>query len=394
MNNNELLANDKLTDLEKQAIKDCEFEITDVRMFLEYVNDLKLAKENDHYVAVDGTKYKLDAPFSVVMSQSSDLNDEESELLLAKYKQFMVLRNSWVRKLKLSVNKKSNVEVETTQQRNEKVASTIMIAKKAIILELFSKLYTVKEVYIKLKDLGFKYITENLVSTFYTDNIDEIRKLQEKYKSDYTHLRLTSKTSRVEELTTLYVKLKSKYEKSNHRDDHKALIQTLDAIRKEVEGDKLTINGNLGIQIQTEVSLHVRQEMMKGVPLKEIIIGRLSARSGINPLNIISELNSSYYSKYNRLVSGGEEVDYEEVILPSLQVYDFEKIKSANLATEETLRREKIEFKEKMKQKALENQQEGDSVSSDTVKNNLRNILMKKIEMQSKLLSDSRNSTI
>lgn len=363
------------TEEELQSIQSCEFEIIDIHKYLLFLKLEKQAKKIQFLKLSDEITIDLLKPKTITMVEILEYESTDQQKVLKRQEAFRKIHT-------LALNAR-RAAFGGYDGKKAKLKDTLLSSKKTELLEYFGRLFTIKEVYAILKvDSSMKSISEVVLTDFYRSNIDEIKRLQEKHKQDYTHLRLTAKTSRLEELTYLYGKLKRKYEISNNREDHKALLSTMESIRKEVEGDKVTLQGNIGIQVQHEVNLHVRAELMKGVALKEVILSRLAARSGINPLKILNSLNDSYYAKWNRLLNNTIDVEHEEVSFPSLQSYDFDMIKKVNSDKE---KQDKIDLEKEKAKKIEENSAESD-------KDRIKNILLQKLKQNSNNINNQINN--
>ncbi len=363
----------KLTDAERIEIENCPHDIVDIQKFLKHLNAKSMADKLSKHVASDGTELNLRTPANRLKNNIEHLSAQEQEKIKTKSN----LANSYYTKSRnffRSAIGAYDSNDYTSQPNHEK----LMIEKKAELIEYFGRFYTIEEVHtITRKDWGTTYMTKEALSLFVKDNYDEISRLKEKHKENFEHLRLSHKSSRLEELTWMYNKLKLKYEKSGSREDHRTLIQTITEIRKEVEGDRLTIEGNIEINIQEEVNSQIRNELMRSIPLREIIIGRLAAKMGISPRNLISDMNQSYYARMNRLiVENSEEVEFEEIGFPSEQSYDFEQIEKIN----EEKKRKKLQDK-KLEEKNAESKKI-ESDKNELLKQNLLDKLKKKAAEQ------------
>lgn len=75
------------------------------------------------------------------------------------------------------------------------------------------------------------------------------------------------------------------------------------------------------------------KEVFATTNLKEIILGRVAAKMGINPVKLIYSLQNSYYKQYSNVLGDfGEEGSEGELPYPSQLNYDFERIgKNFNL---------------------------------------------------------------
>lgn len=333
-----------LSDAEKKLIDDCPHDIINVEKFLKHCVVVEQCAKIQYFTASDGTVVNLKTPNSKLPFKIKHLEEKEQERILRKRKVYNSLNTKQQNFFRSAIGAYKDGKSTTTHEK-------LMTEKKAELLEYFGRFYTIDEVHtITRKDWGTTYITKEVLSHFFKDNFDEIARLREKHKEDFDHLRLTHKASRIEELMWMYNKLKLKYETSSNREDHRTLLQTIESIRKEVEGDRLTIQANVDINIQEEVNLQIRNELMKTIPLREIIIGRISARMEISPRELIGDMNKSYYARMNRLLEDTDEIEFEELGFPSEQSYDFEAIGSNHKQNEENKIRNK-EIKEAEKKR-------------------------------------------
>lgn len=215
-------------------------------------------------------------------------------------------------------------------------------SKQGTLIELFGKMFTVEEVHkIIVEEWNFP-VAINDVIEFKKTFIGVISEKVELHKKEYSDLRLVQKRSRLEELTDLYNRLKDKLKIAPHREDIKVLVQIVDSIRKEVEGEKLHISGGLDLKIESDIAAHLQKEVFKEFSLSQIIIGRVASRMGIDSSRIVQGLNNSYYSRYNRFLGNEpEDVEFEDVTYPSNMGYDFEAIKANYKESEATAKREK-----------------------------------------------------
>lgn len=196
--------------------------------------------------------------------------------------------------------------------------------KKQEILELYGKFWTHDEVIEHIYTLYGVTLSKGSLGLWRRKYVEEIAQLQEAHKRDFSDLRLGYKRSRLEEYTELYGIQKFKWKQTESREDYKLMLATLQEIRKEVEGDKLVIDGNFHVQVEHEINLKVQREALKTLNIYDIVISRLAAKAGISPMKIISRLHSSFYAKHSGL---GRTVNYEdEIIWPSQQSYDFEAL--------------------------------------------------------------------
>ena len=334
----------KLSKEEKQEIRDCPHEIIDVQKFLRHLRAKAQFEKMIDFVASDKTEVNLRAPANRIKEKVAHLSEKEQKKILSRANLVNSLATKSRNFFKSSIGGYSE-GYDQNKANHEKLLSD----RKAELLEYFGRFYSVDEVHtITRKDWGTSKLGKQELSLFIKDNYDEINRMKEKYKGDFEHLRLSHKSSRLEEMTWLYNKLKLKYEKSGSREDHRVLLQTITEIRKEVEGDRLTIEGSIDINTQEIVNDQIRNELMRTIPLREIIVGRLAAKQGVNVSDIINDMGQSYYARMNKLLGQDvEEVEFEEIGFPSEQAYDFEKIERI----QEERRKKKVEDSKKVSSK-------------------------------------------
>lgn len=247
---------------------------------------------------------------------------EEQNSILTKKQIYYKLQN------KLTAVKRKAFG-KTQGGANVKGTNSLLSDRRTELVELFGRMFNVDEILkIVNKEWGIP-VSKDTVKRFRTDNREEIEKRIEIFKASYSDIRLGVKRSRLEELVYLYGRQKDKYIDTNAREDYKLLLSTLDHIRKEAEGDRLTINGKVDVSYEANIHMHLREEVYKSLNLKEIILGRVAARMGISPVKLIYSLNNSFYNKFSNVLGTFDEdaANSTEVVYPSQMNYDFERIK-------------------------------------------------------------------
>jgi len=227
--------------------------------------------------------------------------------------------------------------------------SSILDGRKDELIELFGRMFTTEEVLsIINKEWKMKCSIETLLH-FKRLNAQQISVKIDEFKKSFGDIRLYNKTSRLEELTWLYGNVKRKYEQSKARDDYQLLLKTLEQLRKESEGEQFTINGSLDLKIENNLQKHIQSEIFKTLLLKEIILGRIAARTNVHPSILMKNLNESYYSKFTKFLDS-EAIDADfDTVHPSTLSYDFEKIEKFQKEKTE----EKQEIVEELKKKEI-----------------------------------------
>ena len=192
------------------------------------------------------------------------------------------------------------------------------------IIELLGRMFTITEVVQILGEENGAVVTEKDVKKVFKEHIVEIEKLREEFRNKVTDVRLYNKRPRLEELAWMYGKMKHRFNVNNSSEAYNSMLRTLEQIRKEAEGDILTVNGVVDVNIEAQIQEHIQQEIYKTINLKEIILGRVAARMGYDPAKLIAGLHNSYYAKFVQ-ISGDFEED-AEMVYPSSQAYDFTQI--------------------------------------------------------------------
>lgn len=204
--------------------------------------------------------------------------------------------------------------------------TSILDSRKDELIELFGRLFSSKEV-LEIINKEWRMKTSlDTVLFFKRNHAQEIAIKIDEFKRSFGDIRLYHKTSRLEELVWLYLQLKQKFQNSKSKEDYNLMLKTLEQIRKESEGEQLHINGSVEVKIEHSLQHQVQQELRKTLPLREIILGRIAAKSGLSPAIFVKSLNDSHYSKFTRFLDGeASDADFDNVF-PSTLTYDFDKI--------------------------------------------------------------------
>lgn len=199
------------------------------------------------------------------------------------------------------------------------------------IKELLGKMFTPKEVVRIMAESRQIEISLDDVKDVLKKNIAEIEKRRDEFRNRINDVRLYSKRPRLEELSWMYSQMKMRYKALNSIDAYNALLRTLEQIRKESEGDQVTINGAIDINVEAEIKLHIEQTIYRAINLKEIILGRVAARMNWSLPKLVAGLHNSYYARF---MPDNEEYDPEaEMTYPSSMNYDFAAIQHAHAAS-------------------------------------------------------------
>lgn len=295
--------------------------IVDIKSYKIWVAMMKhpiLKDENKMYEMSDGNKISLGHLPHVLKQRISHLPAEEQATILEKKMDYFKVLN------KANNYKKLMYGGKTTKQAVESGTTTILSFKMEEVKDLFGKFFSASEVTKIINETWGFPIGLGAVEHFRVKFAADIEKRREKYKASYTDSRLFQKRSRLDELLYLYENRKQKYKQTESREDYKLLLGTLEQIRKESEGDRLMVEGRIDINVEQNIRMHVRQEVMKNISIQELVLGRVAARMGKSYAVLVQSLNNSYYAKFD---------DKSEMAMssyPSAQNYDFAMIESVN----------------------------------------------------------------
>lgn len=198
------------------------------------------------------------------------------------------------------------------------------------IIELLGRMFTVGEVMQIMGEQHGIAVLEEDIKGVLKKSIVEIERRREEFRNKLADVRLYNKRPRLEELTWMYSKMKNRYITLNSTDAYNSMLRTLEQIRKEAEGDILSVNGVLDVNIEVSIQNHLQKEILKTINIKEIILGRVAARMNYDVKKLVAGLHNSYYAKFMTLT---DEYDPSATVVehPSTMPYDFTKIeKEAN----------------------------------------------------------------
>lgn len=310
------------------------------------LRSLPILNEKSMIEASNGTTINLGWFPSYLEPRIEMLPPSEREAILNKkeiYNKMHLLAN----KFKLKAYGTNPVKKAQERAAGRAKELGFLKAKKSQLIELFGRMFSTEEVHKHIVETWKFPIALNDVIDFRRNNIAIISEKQEIHKREHSDLRLVHKRSRLEELTYLYNRLKDKTNAVPNREDFKAMTAILVEIRKEIEGEKFTINGRLDVNIEADINVHLQKEVFKEFSLTQIILGRVASRMNVHSARLIQGLNNSYYARYNRFLGNEpEDVDFEEIDYPSNYGYDFEKIKGKYREKEIAYNKQKNDLKQ------------------------------------------------
>jgi hypothetical protein len=311
-------ANDWFADFDELVVDQAAY-----KLFKTYRSSI-FFNEKRHYEFISGLKIDLGTfPTYLYKVIEGEPEEEKIECREAK-KKFDSIRA----KVLIYKRKAMGLKIMGTAHKAE---NSLLAPRTDEILELFGRMFTISEVHkVIVEDFRIPCAMD-VVERFRKKNVDIISSKIEKYKVEYSDLRLGVKRSRLEEYMYIYTTLKDKFKLSLNREDARVMTTVLESIRKEIEGDKLTIDGNLDISVEGTINVHMQQEVFKNVNIQQIIVARIAAKLGRTATEVVRSLVESYYAKYTGFKARAEGEDADApMIFPSTMSYDFDQITRKN----------------------------------------------------------------
>lgn len=179
-----------------------------------------------------------------------DFNIMLAEMLLPESENDSVLK--WRRLYRATQMKANNLKMKAFGVYGNRETGTnihkLIDHRRDEVIDLFGRMFTVKEVHqILHRDYGMR-LAYNTVLAFKKRFQDEIGAKVVEFQQKYSDIRLAIKRGRIEELSWLYGKTKDRHEKSTGVAQGNLLLKILEQLRKETEGDKIKIEGDMFYQ--------------------------------------------------------------------------------------------------------------------------------------------------
>lgn len=298
-----------------------------------YLEHLKLNNNKIHskIIQIGGIDVALSSPYPLLKKKLTAAGHQEDDPEWVKVMS--------IKKVQMSIKMRANSALRKAygtivNAQGEKVElKSIFDPYRQEMIELFGRMFSSKEVHewcltkLKLK------VKLQSVQDFRRQNQIEVNKLIEEHQRTYSDIRLGHKRSRLEELVWLYHDRKRIYETFKKGEDYRLLLTTIAQIKSEAEGDVIRIDGTVNLNINETVEHHIQQNLMKTISIKEIILGRIAAKTNISPMRLVSSINSGYYRK---IIDNTEDIEHEEIPkYPSTSNYDFDIIKRVQIQREQ-----------------------------------------------------------
>lgn len=333
-----LKENETLIDKMEEAIgKQQALPVVDQEAYNEYLRLSKnpLLNEKKMQLCSDGKYYNIAKMPHHLQEDIKHLPIDEQKKMMSLKKVYFSLNNKRTGLLRRAHG--ANVKGNGEQATNHRLK--VLDVKKAELIELFGRMFSSSEVHELVLKTWKLNVNKDTLIEWRKAHQDEVNIRIEEHKRTYSDIRLSHKRSRLEELSWLYTQRKAIYNMTKKGDDHRLLLQTIEAIKREVEGDRIVFDGQMNINLEATIDGHVKNEILSHISILEIVLARVAAKTGIDPVGLIKNVSDGFY--FNKLYA--EDVDHEEVkAYPSAQVYDFDRITRINKQRDEQKQIQKV----------------------------------------------------
>lgn len=225
---------------------------------------------------------------------------------------------------------KRSMRKEGVQLKDLRKDSSLLELKRAEVLEWMGKSFlTPSEVVDKFWELYGVKISYDIAKRFETQHSEKIKELRRNEELNSGLVVIGYKRIRLEKLNYLLKDRLEIYQKTHKVEDSREVRAILEQARKEVEGDKLTLDIQGTIDIEATVRNELQVVMQKTATLTSIILARVANRLNVNPTLLIERLTHSFYSKFNGFRQNTD-LGNTEILYPSAVEYDFEEIERVN----------------------------------------------------------------
>jgi len=306
-------------------------------------------RKNYKMVCSDGTEIALNTFPHYLKKQIEHLPPKEQELILEKKRKYQVAtqrRNMYYGlaygKLGPTSEKRKQAQKDAKQAKQEALEDDIVT--------LLGRMFSVNEVVRIIAEDNQIPITKTQVQDVLKKNLTTIERKREEFRNKVTDVRLYNKRPRLEELAWMFGKMKMRYISTGGEGAYNAMLRTLEQIRKEAEGDILSVKGALDVNLNVELQAHIQKEVIKTINIREIILGRIAARMNYDTTKLIAGLHNSYYNRFTQ-ISGDYDAD-AEIQYPSLINYDFNEIEKRNKDVDDVKTMENEPLKEEQHDEA------------------------------------------
>lgn len=240
----------------------------------------------------DGKRVNLLGIKDKVLKQINHVEDDRKKEIMEQFDRITKM------KLQLGVLKRRAFGMAGEKRQG---VTSLMEVHKSKVFEWFGMLYSEEDIQKKLSEIGLS-VHISLIQRFRQQNKMEIEKLQHEYEMDWRSVSISRKRSRLDQLSYIYNKTKQEFDSASGTKQlpfSKEMREVLKQVRQEIEGDtlKLDVNGNININASLEVNKST-EELYSSINFLSLLIGRVSARFGINPTVLHYQLTNAWYAEF------------------------------------------------------------------------------------------------
>ena len=213
----------------------------------------------------------------------------------------------------------------------------ILDLKELDIIEMLGKFYTIEEVFREIREKwGYEILMPQLMR-WANKHRDTIDKKKAEYVLKNKDFRIATDTGRLDVLNTQLSYWQNQFDKKHTESQTKLIMQILEQARREVKGNELhlTVDGKIDINASIHASSNII-DVSKKLPINMLIIGMVAAKTGQNPLVLMTQLASSYYANvngFNGSIHNNEEINSPINLIKS---YNWDELRAKNSQYRET----------------------------------------------------------
>lgn len=271
--------------------------IKSIANFIRYVRakEMQLQNEMQDFPLADGSigHFSLNVGGHVVKARTASLAKEDRETI---FKAYLAWQKKYMSGTEGLMTRKREAFIRGFKTQKKKFKE--VDGHYDVLLSLFSRMYDNGEIMSYMNNEHGVNLSLQAVKWFAEEYKEEIEKGKSSFTNDITTIRLSHKSSRLEQYQGLFLQAKELFTVTKKISYYNGMISVLDKIKTEVEGNvnKLEIDINGNININHAISMDKQQGLLENIHIYDIIIARASAKAGKSPLIYINALRESFYA--------------------------------------------------------------------------------------------------
>ena len=296
--------------------------ISSVDNYIEFAHKKVFVEQNKIYETKQGDELSMSLSVQTIKARIRHYTTQEQEEILEHHKQFNAEHITGGKGV-LTLSRRAFIAGYKQRANIKKFSKTHY----EVIIGLYARQYQPNEIMSYMRKEHSINYTLTALKEFQRIYADEIEKQMKSFQNNISDIRLSHKSSRLEQYQELYERLKHLFYKTSKTNYSSEAMRALELVRKEVEGNtkKLEIDINGNININHALSIDNQQQIIDNIHIYDIIIGRVASKAGKNPLVYINALRNSFYADI--LGFGNKNKDEAEVRnLPSEFNFDLTQL--------------------------------------------------------------------